>query len=224
MSVLNLLRSNPEAQNGERLSKKGEPTWEIAQYLPKQGEWTEEEYFQIEETKFVELVDGCLEFLPMPTPLHQFIALYLHRILTAFVEAKKLGFVLIAPCPIRLWPLHTREPDVFYVKPGRIVDPKEAPNGADLVMEIVSEGSENRKRDLVDKRRDYAKAGIAEYWIVDPETERICVLTLKDDAYQVHGEFAAGQQADSVLLPGFVADVAAVFAAGKQGLSQAGQE
>lgn len=216
MSVLNLLRTNLEAANGERISKRGEPTWEIAQYLPRQGEWTEEEYFQIEEAHFVELVDGCLEFLPMPTPLHQFIAMYLRDLLLAFVSAHKLGTVLVAPCPIKLWPLNAREPDVFYVKPGRITDPRQAPNGADLVMEIVSDGTENRKRDLVDKRRDYAKAGIAEYWIVDPQTERITVLTLENDQYRVHGEFAAGQQADSVLLPGFTADVAAVFAAGEQ--------
>lgn len=39
MSVLNLLRSDPEARTGERLSKRGEPTWEIAQFLPKQGEF-----------------------------------------------------------------------------------------------------------------------------------------------------------------------------------------
>jgi Uma2 family endonuclease len=218
MSILNLLRSNPDAKTG--LSRRGEPTWEIAQFLPKQGEWTEDEYFQIEETRFVELVDGCLEFLPMPTPLHQFIVLYLRDLLHKFVSTQKLGTVLIAPCPIRLWPLNVREPDVFYLKQGRITDPKTAPHGADLVIEVVSEGTDSRKRDLVDKRRDYAKAGIAEYWIVDPETERITVLTLGGEQYQVHGDFAAGQQADSVLLPGFTADVAAVFAAGKQGTSQ----
>ena len=216
MSVLDLLRTNPEAMKGERLSRRGEPTWEIAQFLPRQGEWTEEEYFRIEETRFVELVDGCLEFLPMPNPLHQFIVLYLRDLLVAFIQPRKLGAVLIAPCPIRLWPQHTREPDVFYLKPGRITDPKRAPNGADLVMEVVSEGADSRQRDLVDKRRDYAKAGIAEYWIVDPETERITVLTLSGTQYVVHGEFPVGAQADSVLLNGFAADVTAVFAAGKQ--------
>jgi Uma2 family endonuclease len=220
MSVLNLLRSNPDA-NGERLSKRGEPTWEIAQFLPKQGEWTEEEYFQIEEANYVELVDGCLEFLPTPTPLHQRIAIFLFQLLQSFLHQHRVpGEPLLAPCPIRLWPLNAREPDVFYLKPGRLIDPRQAPDGADLVMEVVSEGADNRKRDLIDKRHDYAKAGIAEYWIIDPETERISVLTLDGDQYRVHGEFVAGQQADSALLPGFVADVAAVFAAGKQGSSQ----
>lgn len=220
MSVLNLLRTNLDATNGERLSKRGEPTWEIAQHLPLQGEWTEDDYFQIEEAHSVELVDGCLEFLPMPTPLHQRIALFLFQLLQSFLANNKVpGEALLAPCPIRLWPLNVREPNVFYLKPGRLTDPKQAPQGADLVMEIVSEGSENRKRDLIEKRRDYAKAGIAEYWIIDPEAEQISVLMLNGTEYRVHGEFVAGQQADSVLLSGFFADITAVFEAGKRGLS-----
>lgn len=53
-------------------------------------------------------------------------------------------------------------------------------------------------RDLVEKRVDYAEAGIAEYWIADPSAETIEVLTLHDDA-------------QSPLLPGLAADVAACF-------------
>src|SRR5437773_2718941 len=77
------------------------------------------------------------------------------------------------------------------------------PDGADLVMEVVSEGSENRKRDLETKRLEFAAAGIAEYWIVDPQEQRITVLVLDGSIYRVHGEFAPGTQASSVLLPGF---------------------
>lgn len=217
MSILNLLRSNPDAQLS--LSQRGEPTWELAQFLPKQGEWTEEEYLQIEETKYVELVDGCLEFLPMPNMLHQRIVLLLADLLRAFLrQSQTTGEVAVAPCPIRLWRLRLREPDVFYLKPGRLSDPKLPPNGADLVMEIVSEGAQSRKRDLVDKRQDYAKAGIAEYWIIDPDQETITLLKLAGQEYQVHGEFTKGQIADSAFLPGFTVDVTAVFAAGQQGV------
>jgi hypothetical protein len=71
------------------------------------------------------------------------------------------------PLPIRLWPGKYREPDIAYFRPGRIRDPRQPPDGADLVMEVASEGEENRKRDLQTKREEYARAGIAEYWIVD---------------------------------------------------------
>lgn len=82
-------------------------------------------------------------------------------------------------------------------------------------MEIVSDGAENRKRDLETKRQEYAKARIAEYWIVDPQEQRVTVLTLDGQTYREHGVFSPGQQATSVLLPGFVVAVAAVFAAGQ---------
>jgi Uma2 family endonuclease len=85
-------------------------------------------------------------------------------------------------------------------------------DGADLVMEVVSPDPKDRKRDLETKPREYARAGIPEYWIIDPEQGRIQVLTLEGKVYRVHGDFGAGTQATSALLPGFAADVDAVLA------------
>ena len=64
----------------------------------------------------------------------------------------------------------------------------------------------------MEKREEYAKAGIPEYWIVDPELGQITVLVLDGSVYAVHGEFARGQQATSKLLPGFAVDVTAALA------------
>jgi Uma2 family endonuclease len=184
--------------------------------FPNQGQWSEEEYLALDTNRMVELVNGCLEVLPMPTPFHQAIVLFLYRILHAFVRAHSSGEVLVAPLPVRLWPQHLREPDVIYLKPGRIRNRKKPPNGADLVMEVVSEGDENRTRDLRIKRSEYAKARITEYWIIDPEKRRLIVLSLTDDGkYRVHGRFKPGQRATSVVLPNFAVDVAQVFAAGE---------
>jgi len=102
-----------------------------------------------------------------------------------------------------------------FLKPGRISDPLHQPQAADLVMEVVSDDEEDRQRDLVTKRREYARAGIAEYWIVDPRTETITVLTLDGEVYRLHGEFRPGSTATSVLIPAFAAPVTAVFEAGR---------
>src|SRR5216684_646925 len=72
-----------------------------------------------------------------------------------------------------------------------------------------------RERDLVTKREEYARAGIGEYWIIDPEQQTITVLGLDGEQYRLHGEFALGQRAASAVLPGFEVDVATVFAAGE---------
>jgi Uma2 family endonuclease len=82
----------------------------------------------------------------------------------------------------------------------------------------VSEGIENRDRDLIRKRSEYAAAGIPEYWIVDPETATVTVLSLPEGGteYVVHGEFKPGETATSVLLNGFTIDVSDCFAAAEQ--------
>jgi Uma2 family endonuclease len=107
-----------------------------------------------------------------------------------------------------------REPDIVFARPGRIRKKSGPLLKADLVMEVVSEGPENRKRDLVEKRREYAAAGIREYWIVDPQQKSITVLALRDGKYRVHGKYVRGDVAKSALLPGFEVDVTACLAAG----------
>ena len=81
--------------------------------------------------------------------------------------------------------------------------------GADLVVEVVS--PDDSKRNLVRKRREYARAGIPEYWIVNPATEQILVLRLAGTAYVEHGVFTRGTQATSALLADFTVAVAAVL-------------
>jgi Uma2 family endonuclease len=197
-------------------SKLGEPAWDVALLFPAQGNWTEEDYWALNQNTnwLIELSEGILEVLPMPTPFHQRIVQFLFRALEAFVLAAGNGEVFFAPLPVWLWEGKLREPDIVFVLPGRISDSHRPAQGVDLVMEVVSEGEKNRARDLDIKRREFARAGIPEYWIVDPETATIHVLRLDGDEYQMHGEFALGSTATSVLLPGFALDVTVVFAAG----------
>lgn len=190
-------------------SANGEPTWEAAYLLPNQGEWTEEEFLKFHTNRMAELVNGRLEILPMPTWLHQLIVKYLLAELEQHLSQSKIGgTVLFAPLPSRLFPKTIREPDILYVSAANLpTDIAGYPDKLDLVMEVVSSGSAARRRDYVDKRIDYAKARISEYWIVDPETRTITVLSLAGKEYTVAGEFRAGEIAASVLLPGFQIEV-----------------
>jgi Uma2 family endonuclease len=190
-----------------------EPTWDIAQLFPAQGAWCEEEYLALNGNHLVELSNGRLEVLPMPTSLHQLIVAFLYESLSAFSRSHDLGVVLFAPLRVRLWAGKFREPDIVFMRrehADRAGD--RFWKGADLVMEVVSGDEEDRRRDLVVKRQEYAKAGIGEYWIVDPRDERIIVLRLARKRYVVHGEFEKGSVASSHLLPGFTVDVTQTFA------------
>jgi Uma2 family endonuclease len=187
----------------------------MAYLYPPQGTWSEEEYLALDTNHLIEYVDGCLEFPPMPTLFHQAIVLFLYTTLNAFVRGHIPGEVAVAPCRVHTIPGKYREPDVFYVRPERVRDRNQPTQGADLAMEVVSGDAEDRKRDLEEKREEYAKAGIGEYWIVDPQARSITVLALDGSAYRVHGIFGAGQRATSALLSGFPIPVDEVFAAGE---------
>ena len=206
-------RSNP-SKNGV-----GRPAWDVALFYPMQGDWTEDDFLALErnsEPRLMELNDGVLVVLPMPDMLHQDIVQFIFDLLYAFVIDLRLGRAYFAPLPVRLWRDQLREPDIVFLASHRIKDKRKPPDGADLVVEVVSPGKGARKRDFKEKRRVYAKAKISEYWIVDPDKRAITVLTLSGTSYRVHSVFKEGSQATSKLLKGFRVPVTDVFAAGEE--------
>jgi Uma2 family endonuclease len=186
----------------------GDPAWDVAQLFPTQGTWTEPEYLLLPGNRLVELSDGFIEVLPMPTMSHQVILLTFYRALLRFVEPDKLGTALVAPLRVRLWKGKFREPDVvFMLAKNAARMGEEYWQGADLVMEVVSGDENDRRRDLEVKPGEYARARISDYWIVDPLERRVTMLRLRGKKYVVAGEYGKGGRARSVLLDGFEVEV-----------------
>lgn len=149
------------------------PAWDVARLFPDQGSWDEEDYLALSTNHLVELSDGYVEVLPMPTMTHQAIVQYLSNLLLAFASMDELGRVLFAALRVRLRPGKFAEPDVVFMSAAhqdRMGD--RYWDGTDLVMEVVSESEQDRQRDYVAKRQTYAAAGIAEYWIVSSPVAR----------------------------------------------------
>jgi Uma2 family endonuclease len=69
-----------------------------------------------------------------------------------------------------------------------------------LVVEVVSGGELQRDRDYIAKRLQYQDCGIPEYWLVDPNTQNVLVLELKDSIYIESGNFGTGER---ILSPQF---------------------
>ncbi len=61
-----------------------------------------------------------------------------------------------------------------------------------IVVEVVSPGKEGEKRDYIDKKIEYQNKQIPEYWIVDPEKNKISILSLVNREYEVN-EFTDNQ-------------------------------
>jgi Uma2 family endonuclease len=204
--------------SSEPLTQSSEPeyAWEVATLYPEQGEWSEEEFLELTDhtNRRIEFTDGRLEFLPMPTEIHEAIVQYLLFALHRFVEQQKLGKVYSNGIRLRIRPRKIRLPDIiflhkdhFHARHNRVWD------GADLVMEVVSDDPKDRERDYKKKLADYAEAKIAEYWIVDFKSQKAIVHRLRKGKYSIHGEFGPGEQAASVLLDGFSIEISALFAA-----------
>lgn len=189
-----------------------EPAWEVARLFPDQGAWSEEEYFALPNDGLVEFSCGRIEVLAMPSELHQLIVACLYRMLIRFLGDSDLGTVLFAPLRVQLWPGKYREPDlVFMFKQHADRRSDRYWRGADLVMEVIS--PDDPLRDTVTKRREYAEAGIPEYWLIDPRAETVTVFALEESGppYHIAGEYRRGEQAESRLLRGFALDVTALF-------------
>lgn len=183
----------------------------LADILPAQGCWTEEEYlvFTDHTNRLIEFTDGRLEPLPMPTDRHQAILGFLYEAFLAIIRPRG-GKVRFSGLRLRVRRGKFREPDLLLVLSAD--DPRRQNRfwtGADLALEVVS--PDKPHRDLVEKRGDYAEGGVPEYWIVNPEDETITVLRLENRAYVEAGVYQRGKSAASVLLPGFAVDVSAVF-------------
>jgi Uma2 family endonuclease len=111
---------------------------------------------------------------------------------------------------VQLWDGKIREPDLVFLADAN--DPRRQADywtGADLIVEVIRPDDPNR--DLITKRREYAQAGIPEYWIVDPRQETLTVLALDGDSYTAHGPFQRGETATSITYPDLAVAVSTVF-------------
>ena len=192
--------------------KQGEPVWGITRLYPQQGGWSVEEYLALDTNILIEYVDGCLEFLPMPSMDHQWIAGVLYRMFFEAITGQGLGRVYFAPARVQVPGTKFREPDVVCIlarNQSRIG--KQYTETADLVVEVVS--PDDPARDWETKRAEYAAAGIAEYWIADPRDRTLTILTLDEQkrAYRQAGRHTTSETAQSLLIDGLTIDVNQVF-------------
>jgi Uma2 family endonuclease len=128
-----------------------------------------EEYLQWagEDTR-AEWVDGEVIVYMPPRDEHQRIVEFLHTLLSLFVSVTGLGLVRLAPFEVKLWEGGpAREPDLFFVSKERLAAlSSERFSGApDLVAEVLSAGTLYIDRN--EKFREYERAGVREYWLID---------------------------------------------------------
>lgn len=127
----------------------------------------------------LEILDGELFVSPAPTWRHQRIIGELFVALRGHVEGRRLGKVAFAPVDVIFDPHNVVEPDLLYVSTGRQGIIGDRIGGApDLCVEVLSPSSVTRDRQA--KHAVYARFGVREYWIVDPDAEAVEVYAGPD--------------------------------------------
>jgi Uma2 family endonuclease len=178
-----------------------------------QIKFTYEDYksLTLGERERYELLEGELVMAPSPVPYHQIVLRNIEDCLWEFVRSGDLGEVLSAPCDVVLAPDAVVQPDLLFLSRSRAsLIGKEAVEGApDLIVEVLSPST--AQRDRIVKRKLYAKYGVQEYWIVDPEGKTVEVLTLGTGGYERAGLYTKSDLLESPLLAGLKISLAEVF-------------
>ena len=161
--------------------------------------WTREEVLALpDDGQRHEVFDGELIVTSAPSYRHQAVVGELYFVLATYTRAVNIGRLLLSPADLPLLGGQVAQPDLFVLPHGNFAqDWSDAPVPI-LAIEVASPSTVRYDRGL--KRRGYQKAGVAEYWIVDPDARLIERWRPED----TRPEFLVDQitwQPDSALAP-----------------------
>jgi Uma2 family endonuclease len=169
-----------------------------------------------DEMALVEWKDGeIIEHMP-PTEQHQRVVRILVILISSLAELTDVGSAHVAPLEVKLWPGGpSREPDVLFISRERLdqLTPQRFEGGPDLVIEVVS--SSSARADRVDKFIEYERAGVREYWVIDPRRGKEQAEFYQLDANGRFDTVALDENGlyHSAILPGLTFDPAILRAA-----------
>lgn len=156
-----------------------------------------------------ELLDGELIVSPSPFVRHQEVLGRLYLAIGGHVAEHGGGKVYIAPLDVVLSDRNVVEPDLLFVAEEQlaILTEKNVQGAPALAVEVVS----NSRMDRVRKRDVYARFGIPEYWVVDPDADRVEIYRLDGDRYARPEIFEVGDELSFDGLPGLQVSLSSLF-------------
>ncbi|MDX1906011.1 MAG: Uma2 family endonuclease [Bacteroidia bacterium] len=206
----NLLAGQPFLVVRGQLIFRRDEEWVITGIHPGQH-FTADEYRELPEGAPYQLINNELMLMPSPFERHQLVVGNLYMALTTHVRRHRLGAVRIAPMDVYLDENNVVQPDILFILEARrevIANP--ILGAPDLVVEVLSRATESLDRGP--KRDLYARHGVQEYWIIDPEKQVVEVYTLQAEALILNHIYPSGTIRSS-LLAGFEVEMDTLFEA-----------
>ena len=169
-----------------------------------------------------ELIDGEVVMMAPPTTTHQLISGEIFRQLANYLEGKKCR-AIPAPFAVRLFEKDGEapedidtvvEPDISIVCDTSKLDKHGCKGAPDMVVEILSPSTQRHDRlDRWTKFRLYQRAGVREYWIVNPEDQTVQVMLMDGGGVlQLHEVYDRQGVAKVNVLDGCFIELGKVFA------------
>lgn len=157
-----------------------------------------------------EIIDGELIVSPSPKTRHQRLVGRLYLALGTHIEQKGGGEVFVAPFDVVLSDVNVVEPDLLFIAgdQSQILTDANVQGAPALAIEVVSDP----RMDRVRKRDLYARFGVLEYWVVDPDADRVEVYRLQARGYAKPEILEPGETLTYERLPGLKIDLAVLFA------------
>lgn len=181
--------------------------------------YTYGDLMQWDDGKRYELYNGQPVALASPSDVHQLVLMELAAQLHDFLKDKPCK-LYPAPFDVRLFDTaddrpedseNVVQPDLMVVCNKDKVDRHGVHGAPDLVIEITSPST--RRNDRLVKFNLYQRAGVREYWIVDPDARVVLVHTLEEGQYHAADAYAAGSAVPVGIFDGFSVDLSEVFPA-----------
>ncbi len=175
------------------------------------------DYLGWEENERAEIINGEVFLMASPSSVHQEIVAELIRQFGNYLEGKRCR-VYPAPFGVRLFEQDGEspedvdtvvEPDISIVCDKSKIDKHGCKGAPDLVIEILSPSS--LRHDRLVKLDLYQRAGVREYWIVDPEYRSVQVFTLDGNFLRIREEYGMGDVAKVNILEGCFIELSKVF-------------
>jgi len=185
----------------------------------KQEQYTFADVLTWDEGENIEIISGKAFMMATPSRIHQKISMELSRQLANFLERKSCE-VYPAPFSVRLFEQDgdspenvdtAVEPDISVVCDRSKLDKHGCKGAPDMIIEILSPST--RRHDRLTKYNLYQRAGVREYWIVDPTDKSVQVFTLEDGRYAAKDFGAVGDKVKVNILEDCVIDLSEVFPA-----------
>jgi Uma2 family endonuclease len=160
---------------------------------------------------YYQVIEGDLVMSPSPTTFHQVVLGRIYSMILGFLDKHSIGEVFIAPLDVFLSDVNVYQPDVMFISNQRksIITHHGMEGAPDLVVETLSPGT--ARFDKGSKRKIYARTGVQELWLVDPEAKTIQVYLLPKDVENPVATYGPNATFTSSLLPGLKIKTASIF-------------